>query len=120
MTRFMNYISNAKVITAISESIPRAGQAVRLCRDLASENLTAEEAIVSAVLRAKNFIADELECRESSMMPPSDGDAAYIESAKAALLAIEQIETYLGVDWVDVLNDAYVAAARAIAKAEGR
>lgn len=98
MTRFMNYISNAKVINAISESIPRAGQAVRLCRDLASESLATEEAIVAAVLLAERFIADELECRESSMMPPSNDDAAYIESAKAALRAIETIRFSLGVE----------------------
>jgi len=115
MTRFMNYISNAKVINAIGESIPRASQAVRLCRDLADENLASEEAIVAAVLRAESFIADELECRESSMMPPSDGDAAYIESAKAALRAIERIKDYLGAEDTRNVEEAPIWDGKAMA-----
>jgi hypothetical protein len=46
--------------------------------------------------RVRAFIADELECRESSMMPPSDDDARYIASAKEALRAADQIGIYMG------------------------
>jgi len=90
MTRFMNYISNAKIVVAIGDSIPRAGQAVRLCKDLACENLATEEAVASALKQVRAFIADELECRESSMMA-SDQDASYIMSAKAALQAVDEL-----------------------------
>lgn len=55
-----------------------------------------DPAIRAAWDRVRSFIADELECRESSMMPPSNDDASYIESAKAALRAADQLGVHLG------------------------
>lgn len=55
-----------------------------------------DPAIRAAWERVRNFIADELECRESSMMPPSNDDASYIESAKVALRAADQLGVHLG------------------------
>ena len=97
MTRFLNYVSNAKVIAAISDPNDRRLPAVRLCYDLAQENLAAEEAIVAAIERVEFFISEELECRQRSLLPTSEtGDQSCIDSAKAALRAANQIKIYLG------------------------
>ena len=53
------------------------------------EELLADLRVIEA------FTADELDCRESSMMPPSNGDALYIDSARLVLLAVRRAITFL-------------------------
>ena len=74
------------------------GVAARLrSKDTIIKAMSVEEAIVAAVQRVEIFISEELECRLASMLPASDtGDQGYIDSAKAALRAANQIKIHLG------------------------
>ena len=56
----------------------------------------AAQKIAAAFSCIETFVAEELECRERSMIPPFDDyETKYIDSAKAALSAVTQIKAHL-------------------------
>jgi hypothetical protein len=58
-----------------------------------------DDAIRAAYETVRNFISEELECREASLLPIScPDDIGYIDSAKAALSAADQLGVHLGVN----------------------